>query len=471
MNRLYLRIFFVLLISLSAQQGAFADVTIITPEEARMQAGVSLIRQVAFETPLVEEWVDATLGSEVLLWDPGSATRDPLPLMYDFDVIVNNEVAGRVSVAATPLLGTTRLSTVIGAREYDIETSLDEAVQMIPILYPNAQIHSVIPVVYQYPRVAAMIQFEDLDTFKLYKVFIELPTLEEIACWPMVNGNAPSSPRQQHSQSTMQPRLNPMGSLEPIGSTNNDAPGSSEVVSIYANLSQHALWDRITSYEEEFEVLTAAGDDLELVMQIDPTLNDPIPVWLWPEVEALFVELGWYQADQEILPTYMCKLIKQEEGDWCARAVAQMIQYYHFATLYHTQTQIDTFMNAYGWDTKWKYAMERYYEHKLWMTDSMFDPNIKTSTMNDDVKQLAGWNTLKKQIDDGFPLCDGVPVHARMCMAYNVYGHNAVMSKYDVGIYDPDMYNGGVRWETGWKDTSFGLGQVAQRYFLFIARY
>ncbi len=215
----------------------FAQVEVISEEDARVQAALSIIEHVAFETPLLEEWSNATLGEAILLWDPSVSEEGYLPILYDIQVNVNNEPVGRVSVPATPWLGSTRYALNMGIRNYNIEESLDVAADLVYEMYPQVDILSVLPVIYQYPQVAAMINVYASYPEGEYRIFIHLPTLRVL-----------KSELEEALSGLSKARI---WSL----TTNAPPPGISDIYSIYDNIPIEIKHANALSHAEEWELV------------------------------------------------------------------------------------------------------------------------------------------------------------------------------------------------------------------------
>lgn len=429
----------------------FADVIVINELDARKQAAMAVISRVAFETPLLEEWKDATLGDQLVLFDASRRGQASMPLVYDFEVVVNNEISGWVRVPATSLFGTTALSLNLGTRNYDIEQRLDQAVDMVKEKYAYAEVLSVLPVVHQYRKIAAMIDVELGWPAGVYKIFIEIPSMK------IVHDDV----KEYAGYFNFKSHIN----LD----CRDAAPGAGRIYYYHDSVPADLIDQRNELFEEEWEVVSESLITLNQTFDIDPYLGTAVLSYQWPMVKDVLQGLSWLNEDEAILPTYKCKLIKQEVWDWCARAAAHMITWYFNGALIHTQTQTDNIMNSYGWNTNWRKAQLKYYTKDMKLANSYYDPNIDTSTMKDPGSQLAGFLNYRAQINAGYPVCDGVTFHARMGMAYSVYEHGQ-FTQYDIGIYDPAQGSVGVYWELGWKDGMFGMFQVAPRYFLLYPR-
>ena len=78
----------------------------------------------------------------------------------------------------------------------------------------------------------------------------------------------------------------------------------------------------------------------------------------------------------------------------------------------------------------------------------------------------------RKVAADGYPFVDGPTVNgstpqAKMGMAYEASAYGS-STRHFVGVYDPDVHNGGVSWEYIIKETPFAfLGPSYRDYILY----
>lgn len=401
----------------------------IPVEEARRNAAIALIEHVGFAAPFLEEWQEPSLGEPTLLYDPSGNT-----LLYRFPVLQWGEEVGRVDAAATSLLGIAVLAVEMGELPVALEEKLAEAAEQVLADRPGAEIISVLPVVYQYPRVGVMVRYSEPMMEHSVASYFDLPDLAELS-W--------------------------------AGDEDQSWPGVAQVRSLYRALARDELAEaRMEQYHLEAEANLEASALLYAQLDLDVELYEPIRPDQIAQVPVVLANLGWNQAQVRAVDASRLKLIKQEKSDWCARAVAQMIEYYHLQTTTLSQQQIDTILVSDGWYTgNWKNALVSFYKTHQNMAYSWMDYSLNDTTTTNQSTQQAGIQAYQQQINDGFPFSDNIYGHARMGVGYRVTNKHTGVDYFEIGIYDPLQYGGGIRWELGWTDGMLGLQVVVMRYY------
>ncbi len=395
----------------------------LAPDHARTLAGVFLIERLALETPFLGEWTAVTLDEPLLVYDANGS-----PLYWEFPVMMYGSQVGRVAVAATSLYGSPGLSVTVGAPAVSVAERVDEAAQLFADSHPELQVLSAEPALVHDPVIAARIEYDDPDAGETAATFVDLVTMEEMEAG---DGDAPGTPMIFSVQEFLE----------------RD----------HASERRELFWKEVTSMDD-----LARRYRLE---DIDPVLRTPFTVDQWEVARDILVDSGLSTVTTRVVSGGSLKLIRQKKSDWCARAVAQMIEYYHFGFTPRTQAQIDSILNSLGWwsapnpsnSVPWKKALVTYYRTYPLMIYSASVDELTILTATDHAKQEQGMKKLMAEIDADAPFSDNVYGHARMGMAYQVVPHNSTETRYYFGIYDPDNTFGGIRWELGWKDGMFGI--------------
>jgi hypothetical protein len=406
---------------------AFPAMALDEPEvsllEARRNAAMSIIEHVGFEAPFVEEWRDATLGEADLIYDANGEA-----LLYRFAVERWGEVIGSVDAAATPYWGVTVVALTFGDQVFELAAAVDEAVAVVERAYPGAEVIGVAQAMYQYPRIGILVEYLDLEGI-VQSVILDLET------------------------------------FEPLAERGEGEPGSIRVVALAEHLRRDELAEaKAGQFHDELVANLEMGGVLRSELALDPELLEPVQPDQWSNVGVTLANLGWNQAQVRVVDVSRLKLIKQEEWDWCARAVAQMIEYYHTQKVTLTQKQIDTILDNDGWWTDWTTALVNFYQQRQNMTHSWVDSNMTQYTTSDATKQQNGFQEYQQQINDGFPISDNILGHSRMGVGYRVTNKHTGVDYFEVGIYDP-LGSSNVRWELGWTDSMLGFRAIGTREY------
>ncbi len=412
----------------------------IGPQDARLEAGVFLIEELAYETPMLEEWTEVSLGEGTLIAD-----LDGTPLYWEFPVTMYGERVGRVEAAATPLYGTTGLAVTVGVRPQPLAERMGQAVDVFLEEHPEAEILSFGPVATGENRLAARIEWTDPASGEPDVAYVDLTSLQ-----PVLLGEV----RSLH---------------ELMDSTGSD---------------RRMAWsDEMTHVRDLAGALEAEG--------IDPLVRRPFGAGDWGVARDVLDRLtGSNGPVIRVVQGGKRQLIKASGSTTqtppSVPAVAQMLDLYNLGSLPRTEVQIDTILANAGWNAlatsgnpePWAGAYRGYFSGYSGLVQTFIVSELNATTANDFTKQEQGRARLFDAIDHDQPFADtmkrsvlvpcfgpctggkklgpGIDVIARFAVGYEILHHNAIEKRYLVGLFDPDPFNGGVRWELGWKTCSFG---------------
>ena len=382
-------------------------------------AALGLVEQVLVENPLLEDWEEATLDrTDTWLY------HDPIgqPAFYEVGVLLNGERAGRVKVAANPAFGSPFLSVEMTPRPWSVDAAAWLSAAGVAAGHPNATLLHAVLVAYDGLKTGIVILYDDPTAGGFGFEVWDLTTLTRV------------------------PEENLRSNLLAI------PPGE---------------------VQERYELFV---QELDYVLAVDAMLvSEDVP--LVELYEAAFDPSDWLtlqQVNGALLTTEphvtldltRCQLYLQEMGDWCVPAFHQMINHYYQGGPLHTQTQIDTLLQSFGWAQDWILAMQSYFTLYDAKTDSEFEP-IPSSAPTADI-----WPGLKAEIDADRPLglytSDTSTAHMAMCIGYQEVTKDLpagvgiggdVLREYWLHVYDPGV---GMFTAKAWKgDISSYPGKLA----------
>ena len=115
-------------------------------------------------------------SEDVIIYDINGAL-----LFYEFSVIKDDKIVGRIRVSASKILGPAVYTMEVGPRKWDAEKAIDRAKKLILDRYKEVEIISTQIVCYSYPKIGGhlyrhSVVFNKIDWCKW--IFTELPNRE-----------------------------------------------------------------------------------------------------------------------------------------------------------------------------------------------------------------------------------------------------------------------------------------------------
>ncbi len=367
-----------------------------TQDMLQRVSAVGLVEQVLGENPLLAGWEDAVLTSSWLYYDPIGQ-----PLFYEVEVEVNGEPAGRMKIGANAYLGTTVLSVESTPRPWSLITAVWASAAFVQGAHPDATILTGILVGYDGLKTGVVIFYDEPGQGIGFEVY-DLSTLQLIPL-PYIRSTLAAIPVIEYQQ----------------------------------------RWD---SFLEDL-LYVIEVDDLAMAegLELAKVFAAPFDANDWNILEQV---PGAQLTDEPhvMVDISRCKYIAQEEGDWCARAMLQMFNHYYKGGTIHTQTQIDSILNSWGWDTAWTFATTLY----LWIYTGQSDSGFNAVTIKTPTATV--WPKLAGEIDNDRPFglysSPGPYAHISMDVGYQVtnkelpsgsviLGGDSTITEYWLHVYDP----------------------------------
>lgn len=340
-------------------------------EKAREHATIALSEFVAAGSPGIKgtDWKGATINPEPLTIYDINGKR----LFYQFSVEKEGKSVGSIKTSASKVLGQSIRTIGLKPLELDPDTALQMAKKSAKENYKDSEITSTTLVSYSYPKIGIMVQLRDLKTNEEQRMFIDA-----------------------YDYSVVPDRM-PKG----------NEPG---VWSLYESIPEEEKVKRISAWEENDKKFREIAEKMR---------SNGIDGSKTPVTTQSINILG-------------VSLFAQEQANYCAPAVGQMIADYHSVS--HTQTYIAGRMGTTSTGTSVD-GMLSYYRNDLGASQS----NLYSVV----------WQDMVNMIDASRPFATLITYpgqHVRTGAGYWVWAYN------DLYVLDPYPVNQG---DTYWEATDY----------------
>ena len=341
-------------------------------KKASEHASVTLLEFIAAGSPGLKNttWKGATINPEPLtIYDINGKK-----LFYQFSVEKEGKSVGSIKTSASKVLGSSIVTIGLKHLIWDYDTAIQMAKNSAKENYKDSEITSTTLVSYSYPKIGIMVKLRNLKTNKEQQIFVDAYDY------------------------TIVPEKNPENNEKGVWSLYDNIPDEEKVKRI-------SVWDENDKkFREVTDKMRSNGIDGSKSLVTTQSINI----------------LG-------------VSLFAQEQGNYCAPAVGQMIADYYGVS--HTQTYIAGKMGTTSTGTN-AAGMLNYYRNDLGKSDS-------------DLYNVL-WEDIVSEIDLGHPFANleqtSAGAHVRTGAGYWSWSYN------DLYILDPYPVNQG---NTYWKATDF----------------
>ena len=329
------------------------------------------------------KWGQAVLKKEPLkIYDMNGQL-----LFYEFDVITNKTVIGRIKASANKVLGPAIWTIEMGPRLWNPDKALKTVSEMFEKEYKDKP-DKVKLVCYSYPKIGALASKRGKKWFSNF-LLIDAATYQKITV-----------ERKDEN--------------EVIGSGTWSLFGS---IPEKDKLDRIKRWERDENFVGEFPGTFDFSDTLyEVVQYYDKHVQD---------LDTLY----WVNSKRLNLTQY-----GQEHCVWCACATGQMIMRYHH--YYYEQIAIVNAMGT-GWDQNIPPNCNLGGSSYTGICSGIEDltRNYLAATVHTPV-----WSDIKKEIDNDRPFGSTVPGHIRACDGYKEVSLNCRMVEWPIYFNYKDHY-------------------------------
>ncbi len=334
-------------------------------EKARKHANIALLEFVAEGSPGLKgtDWKGAVINPDPLtIYDINGKK-----LFYQFSVEKDGKSVGSIKTSASKVLGSLIVTIGLKPLALDSDAALQMAKKNAKENYKDSEITSTTLVSYSYPKIGIMVQLRDLKTNKEQRMFVDAYDY----------------------------------SIIPDRMPKDNEPG---VWSFYESIPEEEKVKRISAWEENDKKFGELA-----VKKLSNEINSSNPLVTTQSFKTLGVNL-----------------FAQEQDNYCAPAVGQMIANYYGVS--HTQTYIAGRMWTTSTGTNVS-GMLNYYQNDLHKSNSNAYSVV--------------WQDMVDVINAGLPFANLIStVHVRTVAGYDTYAYNRLY------ILDPYPVNqGDIYWE------------------------
>ncbi len=373
---------------------SFSEKDSLVPREKALDHAITrLIIAVITKTPRLENWRGAIISPEPLeIYDINGAL-----LFYEFSVIKDDKIVGRIKVSASKILGPAVYTMEVGPRKWDVEKAIDRAKKLVLDRYKEVEIISTQIVCYSYPKIGVLIKLGDPKT-KEETGSIVIDVVSNVII----------------------PRMTP-----------KEVSFKSSMWSFYNSILQKDRPDKMARWEEDdrsVEILKniAKENDIDIRARLsDMELERLEEKMVWglkkklTNLEFAVAQIVFVLPFKQIPLT----LYGQEHQCWCAVATGQMILKYHH--YYYEQPDIAVEMGTIPQPQNiatWNPGPPDY--DLCGTIYNGIQTGIESLSRNylDTVVATPTWQDIVSEIGENGPLYSIIPGHARACSGYQNLG-------------------------------------------------
>lgn len=363
-------------------------------ETAAIQAAAEFVAKVVAEAGFVEGWQHARLGTGSVLFDPNGEA-----LFYEFPVILEERIQGRFKVAADSVLGVSVLTMEGEGRELTPEEIIPFAIDALREQRGEIEVVGAWPVIIRGLQLGIAVAGIDQDSGREVVVTVDADSLTEV-------------------------------------------PGR-DLRSTLAAIGEDEIEERLQRWEADNAFATELVERLaEYEVDLAQIFEAPFDPTQWNMAAAAVAQLNtasWHTVDLT-----RCKLYKQIAKDGCARAVLQMLNHFHLGGPKHSQSQISTILNAWGWGNN---SVDWYMPFLKYLKKYTVLPGSYYVNIDPKVGPGSTWMEMALQIDGNQPFAPYEvfvtwnTAHIMFAVGYieedkEVFGGHVFEEKW-LGLYDP----------------------------------
>lgn len=363
--------------------------SLISKEKALDHAITRLIIGVITKTPKLDKWRGATVDPEPLeIYDINGTL-----LFYEFSVIKDGKIVGRIKASASKVLGPAVYTMEIGPRKWSVEKAIEIAKKVIVEKYQEVEILSTQIVCYSYPKIGILFKLGDPKT-KEETGSIVMDVVTNVVI-PRI------APKEEGFKSVMW--------------------------SFYKSILQKDRPDKMVRWEDDDHSVDelkniARETDIDIRARLsDMDIERLGEKMIW-DLKKKLTDLNYAVAQHVfVLPHKMIPLTLygQEHQCWCAVATGQMILKYHH--YYYEQPDIAVEMATIPQPQNiatWNPGPPDF--DPCGSTYNGMQAGIESLSRNylDTVVATPTWADIVSEIDENGPLYSIIPGHARTCSGY-----------------------------------------------------